>query len=145
MAETHKSKLTREFCRANRVAFQPETPEEAVFIQERLAEFGIGWVDGAGPDVRAKDCTQWGMVVENGRLYFGPSSNPRDVLCTAAQFDKDYVSPDQAFLLEQFGKIAARLDDISSRLAETERKVAEIHDTMFPKVENTKPSLRRLP
>ena len=145
MSKTPPSPLTPEFCRSNRLVFYPKTLDEVNFIQERLAEFGIRWADGKPVGALAQECLNKGMLVENAKLYYNPVSNDRSIQCTAGQFNGEYISPDRAFLLEPFNKMAERIDALSSRVAELEKKVGETHQALFPAVDDTKPKLRRLP
>jgi hypothetical protein len=145
MPTHNRSKLTPEFCRKHRLLFYPRTTEDAVFIQERLADFGIHWVGGAGPGSHARECVDKGMLVDGGELYYNPQAKSDDILCDATQFDKNFLPPDRAFLLEQFNKLAEKIDAQSARIAELEKKVGEMQDALFPKVEDTKPSLKHKP
>ncbi len=142
MALFNQSTLTPEYCRRHRLIFYPKTMDEAIFIQERLSEFSIRWVSGEPVGNFARECVDKGMLVDNGALYYNPERKPGDVVCDSSQFDKKYIPPDRAFLLEQFNKMAEKIDALSSRVAELESKVGEMHGTLFPTVEDTKPALK---
>lgn len=145
VTQSSPTPLSREFCLNNRVVFYPKSIEEAVFIQDRLKDFGIGWSDGSAVGRYARECADTGMLVENGRLLYNPTADGRNILCTADQFDKEYIPPNQAFLLAQFNKMAERIDALMSRIDGLERKVDQMHEALFPTVENTKPALKRAP
>jgi hypothetical protein len=145
MPESHSSKLTPEFCRQNNVMFRPKTIDEAIFIQQRLADFGIGWVTGDSIGANASECVNYGMVVQEGKLYHSPNSNARNILCSPEQFDAHYLPPEQKFFLEHFNRLAERIDALATRLESLEHKVDVMHEALFPKIENIKPALKRVP
>lgn len=138
MPEINNTALTAEFCRNNRLIFRPQSGEEAVFIQERLAAFGIRWVNGDPVGTRAAECAAKGMFIDGGKLYYNPTSDAGCVICAAEQFDKNYLSSDKRFMLDQFNKLSAKIDALTEKV---DRLYAEIH----PEVANTKPGLKKPP
>ena len=145
MPQQNTSPLTFDFCHSHRLVFHPRTVTEAMVIQQRLANFGIRWTNNDPVGSKLQECVDKGMAVDGGKLFYNPTQNPENLLCSVDQFDKDYVPEGQRFILEQFNKLAARLDGIVDRLERLEEKVDALHGEMFPTVENTKPLLKRKP
>lgn len=138
MTQINKTMLTAEFCRQNWVVFRPKTTDEALFIQQRLADFGIRWVDGGAVGARVLDCVAGGMTVQGGNLYHSPGDDARNILCTLDQFDKGYVPPEQQLMVELFNKLTAKVDALSEKV---DRLYAELH----PDIADTKPGLGKKP
>ncbi|MEZ0261107.1 MAG: hypothetical protein ACAH80_08860 [Alphaproteobacteria bacterium] len=108
--------ITRALCHSARLVFSPKTEEEAIFIQERLFAMGCAWGDGRTNVSEVASCVAKGILVDHGKIYYNPNSDPKNILCRTDQLDSNYVPPDKAFLIEQFNKVHARLEAIEKRL-----------------------------
>lgn len=145
MTQNDTTMLTAEFCHRNNIKFYPKTVDEALFIQKRLADFGIRWVDNSAVGANVSECTSLGMAVQNGKLYYNPSSSTAYITCTSEQLDRNYVPPERAFLIEQFNKMADTINTLAARVESLEKKISDMHGAVFPAVEDTKPKLKRAP
>lgn len=145
MPQRNTSPLTFEFCHSHRLVFQPRTGEEALLIQQRLRDYGIIWANSDSVGSKIQECVEKGMAVESGKLYYNPTQSPDNILCSADQFDRNYIPEDRRFILEQFNKLAGRLDDIVTRLEALEKKVDAMHAEVFPDLAGTKPLPRPRP
>ena len=65
------------------------------------------------------------------------------IRCTSDQFDKGYIPPERRYVMDQFNRLAESIESMSSRLEALEKKVDDMHRTLFPEVEDTKPGLSR--
>ena len=126
--KTNNEKITKEFCDGKILIFYPKTGDEAEFIQHKLFEMGFAWKSGLTEIGNIASCVLNGMELDGGKIYTSPPRGDVDkgFLCTPAQFNGNYLSPEQTFILEQFNKLAARIEDIS-------RKVDAMYDQVMPK------------
>ena len=112
-------KITREFCKGRTLIFYPRTEEEAGFIQRRLFELGCGWCNDRAVVQNVKDCVSHGIFLDAGKIYYdgGNTAAGRNaLLCTSAQFDENYLPPEQVFIWEQFNQLAARIEEINKKV-----------------------------
>ena len=118
-------KITPESCKGKTLLFYPQTEEEAAFIQRRIFALGFKWSANRVEVQETAGCVQKGMVLEDTTLYFNPTSENREkgFLCTSAQFDENYLPPEQVFIREQFNKLAARIEEIAKDVAEIKKEL----------------------
>jgi len=130
----NNTQITKEILGNNILIFQPKTPDEAAFIQQKIFELGGVWGETKRRE-RVKvqslgDCVATGMVVKNGQLYYNPSNESKShgVLCTSEQLDKSYVPPlstqERSAFAEAFAQVSEELAQVSDRLAVVERQLA---------------------
>jgi hypothetical protein len=126
--QENTSKITRTLCDPQRLVFYPETGEEAKLIQRKLFAMGYGWSKSGAVIGNVDECVAKGMVLKNGKLYTEPSEESRRIglLCTGAQFDENYLSPDQEFMLQQFNKLSAKIETL-------EAKIEVLNEELHPK------------
>lgn len=128
--QENTQKITKEFCQGKVLLFYPRTAEESVFIQRKVFEMGYKWADNTVEITLVEKSLLTGMALDRaGRLWVSPNTEHRTTgwLCTSNQFNEDYLSPDQTFILEQFNKLAARLDRL-------ETKIDAIYDELRPQM-----------
>lgn len=134
--------ITPELMRNARLVFYPKTAEEAEVIQRRLIAMGARWANGAGDLQYMQESVSTGILSENGTLYYNPNADSRNLRATVQQLDPDYIPEERRFLMEQFGKINARIDELAKRVDDMSQKVDHMHDEMFPTTGTTKPKLK---
>ncbi len=138
----NNEKITHTLCQAHELVFYPKSIDEAVFIQRQFLGMGYRWSrdDNHNPlgfsIFKEQKCVDNGMLLKDGKMflltYQSPGSN--SLICTSDQFAADYASPDRAFMLEQFNKLAARIEEIGA-------KVDTIYKEIHP-VKLDKPGLK---
>ena len=117
-------KLAPEFCRNNNVIFYPKNKSEARSLQKALFEMGFAWSSGGQVVQCIDECIRNGLVIQNGNIYYkGSNDNAYYILCAVEQLDGNYITPERKFLLEQFGKINARLDALEEKIDRIGREV----------------------
>ena len=119
-ANNNSPKITREFCAGRKLCFHPQTEDEARFIQERLFELGFKWREGQTRPLYLDSLAAGTLYLENGVMFRSSAREVRGTLCDIKQLDEKYLSPDQAFMLEQFNKMAAQIETLTQRVAELE-------------------------
>jgi len=124
--QTNQERLTKEFCRGKRLVFYPKTEAEAEWIQRHLFGMGFKWANGSREVSRLDDCANHGMLLTSqGNLYHGPSSPDTEtgLLCTGAQFNENYLSPEMTFFMTQFNQISAQLKELTRAVAEIQKEL----------------------
>lgn len=112
-------KLTREFCLNKTLIFYPGTVQEAIAVQKGLFNLGFIWADGVEDVQKAHECAETGIVLEDNKIYYHPSSETKrkGTVCSVQQLDSNYISPDQSFMLDLFNKMSARIDALTAEVA----------------------------
>lgn len=117
-------RLTPEFCRSNDIIFHPKNSGDAQSIQKALFGMGIFWADGSKTIKHTDECVKCGLVIQKGKIYYkGENDNTRYIAAAMEQLDEDYLSPDRKFMMEQFNKISARLDEMDRKFDELRREI----------------------
>lgn len=117
-------KLTPEFCRNNDIIFHPKNRAEARSLQRALFEMGFAWGSGVQSVQCLDECVGNGLVLQKGSIYYrGADDNTPYVHCAIERLDENYVSPERKFLMEQFDKINARLDELEKMVREVRNEV----------------------
>lgn len=74
--------LTREFIKANTIAFFPASEGEAKYIQKRLFALGASWVNNGATVYSGAVCVRDGMLCVNGTMYtFSEDSTRQAIIC----------------------------------------------------------------
>ncbi|MCE9507490.1 MAG: hypothetical protein K8R48_04130 [Alphaproteobacteria bacterium] len=120
----NKERLTREFCRDKRLLFLPKTEAQAEWIQRHLFDMGFRWPNGKAEVSRLDDCARYGMLLTSeGTLYHSISSGDPGLLCTAEQFNENYMSPDMVLLMDRFNQLSAQMKEIAQAVAEIQKEL----------------------
>lgn len=139
---TNNEKITKEFCEGKTLIFQPKTEDEAAFIQRTFFAMGFKWIRDCGTKVGwLSECVLKGMALNQEGLCFSVSDDgkERGLLCAASQFDEIYMSPETTFLLAQFNKLAARIEEIATDVAEIKKQLQpeKLDKPVFKKPDST--------
>jgi hypothetical protein len=124
--QTNQERLTKEFCRGKRLVFYPKTEAEAEWIQRTLFDMGFSWASGSMEISSLDDCAKRGMLLTSeGVIYHSPSpsSTETGLLCTGAQFNENYLSPEMTFFMTQFNQISAQLKELTRAVAEIQKEL----------------------
>lgn len=120
----NKERLTKEFCQSRRLVFFPKTEQEAALIQRKLFSMGFAWANGAVDARCLDDCVKSGMILTSeGVIYHSPSSGDNGLVCTSAQFDENYLSPDMALLMGEIKKLSAQITALTEEVAEIKKEL----------------------
>jgi hypothetical protein len=108
-------KITKELCAGKILIFCPKTEDEAIFINRQMGELGL--LKQTNPLKEPARCVTVGFVLKDSELhYFDAGLHHTGFVCTKDQFDKNYISPETAFIMEQFNKLSAKVDAIYEEL-----------------------------
>ncbi len=130
--------LTAEFIKSTRVVFRPQTPEEAVAIQQWMFRHGIAWKEGKMEVGHIGECVSKGMVVDGGHLLHSPSSSPAFI---ANLRDLDGINPDDFLTPEQ--KMDRRIGALETSVGDLHAKVDRLLALLEPQVTLKPQTLRK--
>lgn len=110
--------LTREFIKANTIAFFPASEGEAKYIQKRLFALGASWVNSGTSLHSGAACVSGGIVCIKGTIYnFGDNDTRQAIIC-----DVRALSP----------FVDAATLTLEARVKELEQQVAELTQSLKP-------------
>lgn len=115
-----RPKITREYCAGHKLCFHPQSGDEARFIQERLFELGFKWRDGQTHALYLDNLPSGTLFVENSVMFRSTEREVSGILCDIKQLDEKYLSPDQAFMMAQFNKMAAQIEALTQKVTDLE-------------------------
>jgi hypothetical protein len=133
-------KLTRLYCRHNRVVFRPQSVDEADEIITRLQQWRLLPRDH---DVSPEMMVARGFVLKDGIHTYTPLPSAAEVAFRAADFDDDCLDPEYLnfsdegrAIMKAFGQVMARQAAIESKLDRVLAEIAPPAPLRKPKIDS---------
>jgi hypothetical protein len=129
-------KITALFCQGKTLVFYPKTEEDSIFIQNQLFAMGYQWNDSSRCITAVRESIDCGIYLKNNVIrYNTANASEGGLLCNSSQFAKNYTSPDRAFMLEMFNKMAAQITALSEEVASLRKDLqpAKLDKPVFKK------------
>jgi hypothetical protein len=124
--KANSEKITRDFCRGKKLAFFPETRDEAVFIQKTVFSFGFKWRDGDTHVAEIENSVAKGIGLSDGTMHYFKDAPDLGgyLICRATQLDENYLPPEQMRLIEVFSRLMARIDGLEAKIDRISKEIS---------------------
>jgi len=124
----NKGKITPESAAGKFLFFYPAEQADAEALVGLLQDAGFKAREKAQTPINVDNILKKGMGVMSGEFFCDPNRDYNGApmgnwLCTADQIDRDYLPPDQRFMLDLFNKLSDRIDALSDKIDRIEQQV----------------------
>ena len=124
----NKDKITPESVQGKFLFFYPTERADAETIVSLLQGAGFKTREKAQTQLTTENILQKGIGVMSGEFFCDPNRDFNGAalgnwLCTMDQIDRDYLPPDQRFMLDLFNKLSDRIDALSDKIDRIEQQV----------------------